>query len=113
MGKSKINNFIEYSSLALVFSYLFAHNIVPVLIGITFALYLLNINTLNKFVKSIKMLLDNSNINSEHNKEYSCLELIPTNIKTNENEATMTLAEKIEELGFIPSLDVIDDKNTD
>ena len=53
MKKTRFNHVIEYFSLTLILSYFFIHNIYLVLVGITFSLYLININFINRTIGSI------------------------------------------------------------
>ena len=111
MKKTNLNHAIEYLSSILVLSYFFIHNISLVLIGITFSLYLININFINRIIKSINEKLLNK-------KEYIDLNVNDTEIKTNpinkkstKEDTKLTLVETIEELGFIPTLDKNDESN--
>ena len=104
MKKFKINQMIEYLSPTLIFSYFFVHNIFLVLIGITFSLYLININIINNLKKSINNFVlqsesKDSNKNDEENNSNTII------IKTAKKETKLTLVEEIEEFGFIPSID--------
>ena len=105
MKITKINHYIEYLSTSLILSYFFVHNILFVLIGFTFSLYLININFFNSFIRSINrnFIIKKSTIDSSKNnkvtKSYSI------NIESNKEDKKLTLAETIEELGFIPSID--------
>ena len=111
MKNTKFNHVIEYLSPTLVLSYFLIHNISLVLIGITFSLYLININSINRVVKSInknlsnKKVLLNLNVNDREIKSNSI------NKKSSKEDANLTLVETIEELGFIPSLDKNDKSN--
>ena len=68
MKKIKINQVVEYLSPTLVFSYFFVHNIFLVLIGITFSLYLININLINNLTKSTNKKLVIKNESEDLNK---------------------------------------------
>ena len=107
MKKTKLNHAIEYLSSTLVLSYFFIHNIFLVLIGITFSLYLININ----FIKSIYKNLVNKKESIELNAKDTRIETNLTNKKLTKGETKLTLVETIEELGFIPSLDNNDETN--
>ena len=111
MKKTKLNHAIEYLSSTLVLSYFFIHNIFLVLIGITFSLYLININFFHRIIKY-------TNKNLVNKQEYIALNVNDTEIKTNpinkksnKDDIKLTLVETIEELGFIPSLDKNDESN--
>ena len=107
MKKTKLNHAIEYLSSTLVLSYFFIHNIFLVLIGITFSLYLININ----FIKSIYKNLVNKKESIELNAKDTGIETNLTNKKLTKEDTKLTLVETIEELGFIPSLDNNDETN--
>jgi len=107
MKKTKLNHAIEYLSSILVLSYFFIHNIFLVLIGITFSLYLININ----FIKSIYKNLVNKKESIELNAKDTGIETNLTNKKLTKEDTKLTLVETIEELGFIPSLDNNDETN--
>ena len=111
MKKTKLNHFIEYISLILVLSYFFIHNIFLVLIGITFSLYLININFINRIIKSINKNLFNKKESIDLNINDTETETNPINKKSNKEDSKLTLVEIIEELGFIPSLDKNDESN--
>ena len=105
MKKTKINHVIEYLSATLILSYFFIHNIFLVLIGLTFSLYLININFLNSFIRSINKSLVIKKSTIELNKNGKLTKSNSINIESNKNEKKLTLVETIEELGFIPSID--------
>ena len=105
MKKIKINQMIEYLCPTMIFSYFFVHNIFLVLIGITFSLYLININMFNNLKKSINknlMIKKESNVSSKNDKEINHSTI---SIKSTKEETKLTLVEEIEEFGFIPSID--------
>ena len=111
MKKTKLNHAIEYLSSTLVLSYFFIHNIFLVLIGITFSLYLININFINRIIKSIYKNLLNKKESIELNAKDTEIETKPIKKKSTEEDTKLTLVETIEELGFIPSLDNNDETN--
>ena len=111
MKKTKPNHAIEYLSSTLVLSYFFIHNIFLVLIGITFSLYLMNINFINRIIKSIYKNIVNKKESIELNAKDTQIETKPINKKSTKEDAKLTLVETIEELGFIPSLDNNDEIN--
>ena len=97
---------IEFLSLILILSFIFIHNIIPVLIGMMLSLYLLNFNFIDIQGKSIKQFLFKEKNNSNMNKIINLKDSDTNNIKCSENnESSFTLVETIEELGFIPSLE--------
>ena len=111
MKKTKLNHAIEYLSSTLVLSYFFIHNIVLVLIGMTFSLYLININFINRIAKSVYKNLVNTKKSIELNAKHTDIETNPINKKSTKEDTKLTLVETIEELGFIPSLDNSDETN--
>ena len=111
MKKNKMNLVIEFLSPSLILSYFLIHNIFLVLIGITLSLYLININFFNSLKKSVtKNLLiknkpeDSIRINKVKKTNY-------INIKSSKKTSKLTLAEAIEELGYIPKKDKNNDSN--
>ena len=111
MKKNKLNNVIEYLSSSLVLSYFFIHNIFLVLIGITFSLYLINIDFINKIIKSINKNLINDKESKELNVNDMEIKTFAINKESTKEDTKLTLVETIEELGFIPSLDKNDDSD--
>ena len=111
MKKTKLNHAIEYLSSTLVLSYFFIHNIFLVLIGIIISLYLININFINRIIKSIYKNLVNKKESIELNAKDTGIETNLTNKKLTKEDTKLTLVETIEELGFIPSLDNNDETN--
>ncbi len=111
MKKIKINQVIEYLSPILIFSYFFIHNIFLVLIGITFSLYLININMINNLKKSINEKLFVKNESKDLNKNYKEIDFNTINIKSTKENKKLTLVEEIEEFGFIPSIDKKNNSN--
>ena len=111
MKKIKVNRVIEYLSPTLVFSYFFIHNIFLVLIGITFSLYLININIINNLKKSISENLVIINESKDLNKKDKEINSNTINIKSTKEDNKLTLVEEIEEFGFIPSIDKKNNSN--
>ena len=111
MKKTKLNHAIEYLSSTLVLSYFFIHNIFVVLIGIIVSLYLININLINRIIKSIYKNLVNKKESIDLNANDTEIKTNPINKKSTKEDTKLTLVEKIEELGFIPSLDNSDETN--
>ncbi len=105
MKTIKINQVIEYLSPALIFSYFFVHNIFLVLIGITFSLYLININIINNLKKSINKFFALKNEYKDSNKNDEEINSDTINMKSTKKETKLTLVEEIEEFGYIPSID--------
>ena len=111
MKKIKINQVIEYLSPILVFSFFFVHNIFLVLIGITFSLYLININRINNLKRSIYKNLAIKNESKDLNKNDKEINSNTINIKSTKEDKKLTLVEEIEEFGFIPSIDKKNNSN--
>ena len=105
MNKNIIISLTKYLSLTLVLSYFLFNNIFFVIIGILMAFININKNSIDEYFKlfthknSIEIVNDISsrdNISKEsHSKNYN-----------------LTLAQTIEELGYIPSIEKEDDYNT-
>jgi len=111
MKTIKINQVIEYLSPIMVFSYFYIHNIFLVLIGITFSLYLININMIDNLKKSIYKNLTVKNESKDLNKNEKKINSNTINIKSNKEDKKLTLVEEIEEFGFIPSIDQKNNSN--
>ena len=109
MKKTKLNHVIEYLSPTLVLSYFFVHNIILVLVGISFSLYLININFINSLISSINKYLDIRKVSIQLNKNDKATESKSINIKSTKENKELTLVETIEEFGFIPSIDKNDE----
>ena len=105
MKKSIINLLIEYLSATLILSYFFIHNIFLVLIGIIFSIYLININYINRIIRSINKNLIREKVSIELNNNDKAAKSNPNEIESNKEDKKLTLVETIEELGFIPSID--------
>ena len=95
MERNIKTDLIEYSSLILVVSYFGLHNIYIVFLGINLAIYAINKKLIHNKIK------DN---------------IVIKNIIKNKKEITskkskLSLVEIIEESGFIPSKDKIDDRD--
>ena len=111
MKTIKINQLIEYLSPIMIFSYFFIHNIFLVLIGITFSLYLININMINNLKKSIYKNVAVKNESKDLNKNDKEVTSNTINIKSTKEDKKLTLVEEIEEFGFIPSIDKKNNSN--
>ena len=111
MKTIKINQVIEYLSPIMVFSYFFIHNIFLVLIGITFSLYLININMINNLKKSIYKNLTVKKESKDLNKNQKKINSNTINLKSTKEDKKLTLVEEIEEFGFIPSIDEKNNSN--
>ena len=104
MIKIKSNDLLEYLSLTLILSYFFIHNIFLVLIGICFSLYFININSINNLISIINKNLFIRKASVNLNKKDNSIESNSINMNINKEDEKLTLVEKIEELGFIPSI---------
>ncbi len=111
MNKNKVIYLIEYLSMGLVLSYFIIHNIYFVLIGITFSIYLINIELINSIKGSIYKSLDIKNISRNLIKNIKEVKSNSNEIKITTEESKLTLVEAIEEFGFIPSQDTHNDIN--
>ena len=112
INNNKLKNKIELLSLILVISFLFIHNIIAVLIGVVLSLYLINLDLITSFTNSIKKTFFKEKGCIDLNKNDKLLESKRNTIQSIEIEdSTLTLVQKIEELGFIPSLDKNDESN--
>ena len=111
MKNFRIMLVIEYLSLILILSYFLIHNIYMVLIGISFSIYLININLINSCMRYISKKLFSQKASIDLNKNYKLKKSIPDNIKIKTEDSKLSLVETIEELGFIPSIDKNNDSN--
>ena len=111
MKKTRTNHVIEYFSATLILSYFFVNNIYLVLVGITFSLYLININFLSSFIRSVNKSLFKKKFNIDLHKNDKEKKSNPINIESKEEEKKLTLVETIEEFGFIPSIDKKNNNN--
>ena len=94
-------NGIGYLSLILVLSFFLFHDIKLVLIGVIFSLYIINKDTLNRFITFITMKeekKDKKIIDISKKKEYQ-------NISENKRDSELKLAKSVEETGFIPRIE--------
>ena len=99
---NKINYFLEYFSAALIISYFFMKSIVLVLIGITISIYLMNHNSINRIIRSSKKIFD-SIVDNKLNINDEIIKHDPNKTKLTKEDKSISLVEKIEELGYIPS----------
>ena len=109
MNRNKVNILIEYLPLTLILSYFFINNIILVLIGIFISLYLVNINLLTTFMRSITQSLSSRKAIIENDKHHKAIKNNSNQTDLKKEDSRPTLVEAIEELGFIPSLDKNDD----
>ncbi len=92
----------------MILSYFFLHKIIIVLIGVSITLYLMNIKFINDFIDinypEIFSNLIIRNIQTENPSMYT---------KSDEEESRLSLVDRVEELGFIPSIDENDQKKAE
>ena len=105
MNKNKAINNLGYLSLALVLSFFIIYNIYIVWLGISLALYTLNMNSINTLVKNI--------IHTKKDEEEVVInKLDKTKNEDYENKKTViSLVETIEQSGYIPSIEKNDSTN--
>ena len=111
MKNNKLNYFVEYLALILILSYFFIHEILLVVIGITFSVFLINIGFVNSSMRVISNILVIKKENKDLKKNNKVIKDDSINIKSTEEDSKLTLVETIEETGFIPSLDNSDETN--
>tara|TARA_Y100001968_G_C19332004_1_gene704827 strand:+ start:891 stop:1235 length:345 start_codon:yes stop_codon:yes gene_type:complete len=109
MNRNKANAPLEYFSSALILSYFFIHEIVLVLIGISLSFYLLNINKINSYIRSVNQRKGKNNSIIDFKKNNKSIKALSNDKELYEENSRLTLVEIIEEFGFIPSID----KNND
>ncbi len=110
--KNNINNSpIEYLSLSLIISYFFVHKIFLVLIGVTFSLYLININVVNNFLIYVGEKIEIIKSHRDINKVYMDGKDESIRIKLEKEDSKLKLVKEVEELGFIPTLSKNNDIN--
>ncbi len=97
MDKYKNIDISEYIPLILVLSFVILHNIYLVITGIILSLFIINKEKINTHIKSNKGEIKKNNEERKDKKEL---------VKEN---SVVSLVDKIEELGFIPSIDNEDD----
>ena len=103
MNKIKIKNLLKFLNLNLILSYFFIHNIPLVLIGIVISLYLINNELVNNFTRSIKKNFKITKGTRETIQNDKLRKDDSIQIKLTKEDTTLTLVERIEELGYIPS----------
>ena len=92
--------FMDYLSLFLVLSFFILHNIYIVIVGIFIALYLINKNYNKEKIltkNSIVLINEEYNLKDIDNKDSNIQESI-------KEDSILTLVEKIEKYGYIPSI---------
>ena len=91
MNKNKFSHIIEYSTLILILSYLFVHNIFLVLTGIIISLYLINIDFINRLMRSINQTLETQKVYIESNKHNKEVKSNSTNLDSTQVDKNLTL----------------------
>ena len=106
MNKNNSVDLMEYLSLALVLSFFLLHNINIVLLGIIIALFTINKKYIYSIVKYDKTKPFNKKVNTEtlSSKESKSTDLY-------REDSIISLAETIEEIGFIPSYEKSNDSH--
>ena len=112
MKKTKIQNFFEFLCLTLVLSYFFIHNIIFVIIGILFSIYLINIHIAEEYIKYINIysfikIFTNMLKIYTVSKDSKAIDNSVANLDSN-----LKLVDYIEESGFIPSINKNKDIDT-
>ena len=107
MYRKMIIDPIESLSLLLVISFFIYHNIYIVIIGVSLALYLINKDNTYEILK----LKRSKELNKVNFKHKSFIKTESNTTISKKEDFHMSLVEKIEEYGFIPSLDEKDDRN--
>tara|TARA_B100001250_G_scaffold412609_1_gene444311 strand:+ start:107 stop:448 length:342 start_codon:yes stop_codon:yes gene_type:complete len=100
MNNKKIFNLIEYVSAALVFSFFVFHNIALVILGIFISLYAINKYYIHNLIKFSRLI----EISKKKQQVYTSKEIESEKIELYKIKSGNGLAEKIEELGYIPSI---------
>ena len=107
MDKNKSVNYLDYISLMLILSFFLFHKIYLVLLGIIFSLYSINKYLVLDIINSFKIRKSKN----KYNEEEITIIREQDKIELKNKESEINLVEKIEELGFIPSIDKNDDIN--
>ena len=111
MNKNKINNLLNFLAPTLIFSYFMIQNIYLVVIGIIISLYLINIKSIDRIIISIYDFCIKLNSYKKFNTKSKVIKNKFYNENFIDSNPKQSLVEKIEELGFIPSLDKKDNNN--
>mgnify|MGYP001211388931 CR=1 FL=1 len=111
MKKIKTYNLAEFSSITLILSYFFIKNIFLVLFGIFISIYLINYIFINSFLVKASRFIANDENRKKGKSNTPEKESKYTILKLTDKDSNYKLVERIEELGFIPSLENDDDIN--
>ena len=111
MKNYKIENYVEFCCPTLIFSYFFLHNIFLVLIGILLSIYLINIANIQILLRSIYIKYDKKIKTNNSKNNIESLVSNRTKKELMNEKSKLSLAEIIEEVGFIPSSEKNENKN--
>tara|TARA_Y100001968_G_C18693990_1_gene408192 strand:- start:131 stop:460 length:330 start_codon:yes stop_codon:yes gene_type:complete len=106
MKKFILINTMEYFSLILVLTFIPLHNIYLVFSGIILSLYLINKKYINNLINKVTNIL----FNYQEIQKESSFDINPNNLDLVDEEHHISLVEKVEESGIIPSTSK-DDEN--
>ncbi len=109
MREIQIKPNLEYLCPTLILSYIFLHNIYLVLIGNAISLYLINSNSVNRFILYVNNNSINKNKSRDLNNNINEKISNSNHINSIREDPKISLVEVIEELGFIPSIDKNED----
>ena len=112
MKNNKYYQYLEYLSMILILSYFNIHNIFLVLTGIVLSVCLINIKFINNLIRSINKEVVMEKATKDINKNVNEIKHDSNNTNLSKEDSDLTLVERIEELGFIPSIDKHDDTKT-
>tara|TARA_B100001029_G_scaffold163791_1_gene154182 strand:- start:818 stop:1135 length:318 start_codon:yes stop_codon:yes gene_type:complete len=101
MINNKTFNIMEYLALMLVMSYFIFHSILLVIIGILYSIYFIYKDTLQNYIKKSKLFYSRQVKEMQDDMQHALGE--------KDKSSRLSLVEKIEETGFIPSLDKKED----
>ena len=111
MKRNKTIDLIQYLSLALVLSYFILYNIYMVIIGVIIAIYSINKDLIYDLIKIFKIKIGIRNkIDDKISTYKQPISLLTSNIdylviETTNKDSKLSLVEKVEQSGYIPSLD--------
>ena len=107
MKKENFIMLIDYLSIILILSYFVFHIIKLVFVGMFLSIYSINRNSILNFIK----VINNIGLGQKKIMKVSKMKIQPKCSDQVLENSEINLVEKIEELGFIPSIDDIDDTN--
>ena len=106
MKKFILINTMEYFSLILVLTFIPLHNIYLVFSGIILSLYLINKKYINNLINKVTNIL----FNYQEIQKESSFDIATNNLDLIDDEHDISLVDKVEESGVIPSTSK-DDEN--